>query len=137
VSHDCIAGQTSALRRDRSLAHLGSQVRTRKGARRKALIEVLLGLIWPGNQVTCVNLMCRELSFRKPSCLIGTNLAYFLELARHDPPGPAARQLKVEYRTLIRGISDLEKSLSVRLFARSRDGFVLRTGTGSSHCRAY
>ena len=38
---------------------------------------------------------------------------------------PAARRLKVDHTTVSRRITELEKSLSVKLFDRKPDGFVL------------
>ena len=42
-----------------------------------------------------------------------------------EPAGPAARRLKVDHTTVSRRIAELEKSLSVKLFDRKPDGFVL------------
>ena len=53
------------------------------------------------------------------------DLVYFLELARQGRLMPAARRLKVDHTTVSRRISELEKSLSVKLFDRRPDGFVL------------
>jgi len=53
------------------------------------------------------------------------DLIFFLELARRGRLMPAARSLKVDYTTVSRRISELEKDLSVTLFNRSQDGFVL------------
>jgi DNA-binding transcriptional LysR family regulator len=53
------------------------------------------------------------------------DLVYFLELARQSRLAPAARRLKVDHTTVSRRIAELEKSLSVKLFDRKPDGFVL------------
>jgi len=53
------------------------------------------------------------------------DLVYFLELARQSRLTPAARRLKVDHTTVSRRIAELEKSLSVKLFDRKPDGFVL------------
>jgi DNA-binding transcriptional LysR family regulator len=53
------------------------------------------------------------------------DLVFFLELARQARLMPAARRLKVDHTTVSRRISELEKDLSVRLFERKPDGFVL------------
>jgi DNA-binding transcriptional LysR family regulator len=53
------------------------------------------------------------------------DLVYFLELARQSRLMPAARRLKVDHTTVSRRIAELEKSLSVKLFDRKPDGFVL------------
>lgn len=53
------------------------------------------------------------------------DLVYFLELARHSRLAPAARRLKVDHTTVGRRIAELEKCLSVKLFDRKPDGFVL------------
>jgi DNA-binding transcriptional LysR family regulator len=53
------------------------------------------------------------------------DLVFFLELARHGRLMPAARRLKVDYTTVSRRISELEKDLSLTLFERKPDGFVL------------
>jgi DNA-binding transcriptional LysR family regulator len=53
------------------------------------------------------------------------DLVFFLELARHGRLMPAARRLKVDYTTVSRRISELEKDLAVTLFERKPDGFVL------------
>jgi len=53
------------------------------------------------------------------------DLIYFLELARQARLMTAARRLKVDHTTVSRRISELEKDLSVKLFDRKPDGFVL------------
>lgn len=53
------------------------------------------------------------------------DLVFFLELARQGRLMPAARRLKVDYTTVSRRISELEKDLAVTLFERRSDGFVL------------
>ncbi|GLK75360.1 transcriptional regulator [Methylopila jiangsuensis] len=53
------------------------------------------------------------------------DLVYFLELARRGRLMPAARRLKVDHTTVSRRIFELEKSLSVKLFDRKPDGFLL------------
>lgn len=53
------------------------------------------------------------------------DLVYFLELARQARLMTAARRLKVDHTTVSRRISELEKDLSVKLFDRKPDGFVL------------
>lgn len=53
------------------------------------------------------------------------DLVFFLELARQGRLMPAARRLKVDYTTVSRRISELEKDLAVSLFERKPDGFVL------------
>lgn len=53
------------------------------------------------------------------------DLVFFLELARQSRLGPAARRLKVDHTTVSRRISELEKDLSIKLFDRKPDGFVL------------
>ena len=53
------------------------------------------------------------------------DLTYFLELARQSRLMPAARRLKVDHTTVSRRIAELEKDLSVKLFDRKPDGFVL------------
>lgn len=53
------------------------------------------------------------------------DLIYFLELARQGRLMPAARRLKVDHTTVSRRISELEKDLSLKLFDRKPDGFVL------------
>lgn len=52
-------------------------------------------------------------------------IIYFLELARQSRLMPAARRLKVDHTTVSRRIAELEKDLSVKLFDRKPDGFVL------------
>jgi DNA-binding transcriptional LysR family regulator len=54
-----------------------------------------------------------------------TCLPSFLELARQGRLGPAAKRLKVDHSTVGRRVAELEKSLAVKLFDRSTDGFVL------------
>jgi DNA-binding transcriptional LysR family regulator len=53
------------------------------------------------------------------------DLTYFLELARQSRLMPAARRLKVDHTTVSRRIAELEKDLSIKLFERKPDGFVL------------
>ncbi|TCT05522.1 LysR family transcriptional regulator [Aquabacter spiritensis] len=53
------------------------------------------------------------------------DLIFFLELARQGRLLPAARRLKVDHTTVSRRISELEKDLSLKLFDRKPDGFVL------------
>ncbi|MEP9367398.1 LysR family transcriptional regulator [Xanthobacter sp. VNH20] len=53
------------------------------------------------------------------------DLIYFLELARQSRLMPAARRLKVDHTTVSRRIAELEKDLSVKLFDRKPDGFIL------------
>jgi DNA-binding transcriptional LysR family regulator len=53
------------------------------------------------------------------------DLVFFLELARQGRLAPVARRLKVDHTTVSRRIAELEKDLSVKLFDRNRDGFVL------------
>jgi DNA-binding transcriptional LysR family regulator len=53
------------------------------------------------------------------------DLPFFLELARQGRLGPAGRRLKVDHSTVGRRVAELEKSLNVKLFDRSSDGFVL------------
>jgi DNA-binding transcriptional LysR family regulator len=53
------------------------------------------------------------------------DLVFFLELARHSRLAPAARRLRVDHTTVSRRIAELEKDLSVKLFDRKPDGFVL------------
>ena len=53
------------------------------------------------------------------------DLTFFLELARQTRLAPAARRLRVDHTTVSRRISELEKDLSVKLFDRKPDGFVL------------
>ena len=53
------------------------------------------------------------------------DLVFFLELARQTRLAPAARRLKVDHTTVSRRIAELEKDLSIKLFDRKPDGFVL------------
>ena len=53
------------------------------------------------------------------------DLVFFLELSRQGRLMPAAKRLKVDYTTVSRRISELEKDLAVTLFERKPDGFVL------------
>jgi DNA-binding transcriptional LysR family regulator len=53
------------------------------------------------------------------------DLVFFLELARQSRLSPAARRLRVDHTTVSRRIAELEKDLSVKLFDRKPDGFVL------------
>lgn len=53
------------------------------------------------------------------------DLVFFLELARQSRLAPAARRLRVDHTTVSRRIAELEKSLSVKLFDRKPDGFVM------------
>lgn len=53
------------------------------------------------------------------------DLVFFLELSRRGRLMPAARRLSVDYTTVSRRISELEKALSISLFERRQDGFVL------------
>lgn len=53
------------------------------------------------------------------------DLIFFLELARQSRLAPAARRLRVDHTTVSRRIAELEKDLSVKLFDRNRDGFIL------------
>lgn len=58
------------------------------------------------------------------------DLTYFLELARQGRLGSAAKRLHVDHSTVGRRIAELEKALNIKLFDRTRDGFVL---TESGH----
>jgi DNA-binding transcriptional LysR family regulator len=53
------------------------------------------------------------------------DLIFFLELARQSRLAPTARRLRVDHTTVSRRIAELEKDLSVKLFDRKPDGFVL------------
>jgi len=53
------------------------------------------------------------------------DLTFFLELARQTRLAPAARRLRVDHTTVSRRIAELEKDLSIKLFDRKPDGFVL------------
>jgi DNA-binding transcriptional LysR family regulator len=53
------------------------------------------------------------------------DLVFFLELARQCRLAPAARRLRVDHTTVSRRIAELEKDLSIKLFDRKPDGFVL------------
>lgn len=53
------------------------------------------------------------------------DLIFFLELARQSRLAPTARRLRVDHTTVSRRIAELEKDLTVKLFDRNRDGFVL------------
>lgn len=53
------------------------------------------------------------------------DLTFFLELARQNRLAPAARRLRVDHTTVSRRIAELEKDLSIKLFDRKPDGFVL------------
>ena len=53
------------------------------------------------------------------------DLVFFLELARQSRLMPAARRLRVDHTTVSRRIAELEKDLSIKLFDRRPDGFVL------------
>ena len=53
------------------------------------------------------------------------DLVFFLELARQNRLAPTARRLRVDHTTVSRRIAELEKDLSVKLFDRKKDGFVL------------
>jgi DNA-binding transcriptional LysR family regulator len=53
------------------------------------------------------------------------DLVFFLELARRGRLTPAARRLHVDYTTVSRRVSELEKDLAVSLFERRQDGFVM------------
>ncbi|HRF08547.1 MAG TPA: LysR family transcriptional regulator, partial [Xanthobacteraceae bacterium] len=53
------------------------------------------------------------------------DLVFFLELARQSRLAPAAKRLKVDHTTVSRRVAELEKDLSVKLFNRKPDGFVL------------
>ena len=53
------------------------------------------------------------------------DLIIFLELARRGRLMPAARHLRVDYTTVSRRVSELEKYVSVALFERKPSGFVL------------
>jgi DNA-binding transcriptional LysR family regulator len=70
------------------------------------------------------NTACFRLSVRS-RVFDWNDLIYFLELARQSRLAPAARRLKVDHTTVSRRIAELEKSLSVKLFDRKPDGFVL------------
>jgi DNA-binding transcriptional LysR family regulator len=50
---------------------------------------------------------------------------YFLELARAKTLARAARRLRVDYTTVGRRVSALERELGAKLFERTPDGFVL------------
>ena len=65
--------------------------------------------------------------FNRNSRTVALTLAgeTFLELARQGRLAPVARRLKVDHTTVSRRIAELEKDLSVKLFDRNRDGFVL------------
>ena len=56
---------------------------------------------------------------------------FFLELARTKTLAAAARKLRVDYTTVGRRISALERDLGSKLFERTPDGFVL-TDAGQS-----
>lgn len=53
------------------------------------------------------------------------DLVFFLELARQSRLAPTARRLRVDHTTVSRRIAELEKDLSIKLFDRKPDGFVL------------
>ena len=53
------------------------------------------------------------------------NLPFFLELARQGRLAPAAKRLHVDHSTVGRRVAELEKSLNVKLFDRSANGFLL------------
>jgi DNA-binding transcriptional LysR family regulator len=53
------------------------------------------------------------------------DLVFFLELARQNRLALAARRLRVDHTTVSRRIAELEKDISVKLFDRKTDGFVL------------
>jgi DNA-binding transcriptional LysR family regulator len=53
------------------------------------------------------------------------DLIFFLELARQSRLAPVARRLRVDHTTVSRRIAELEKDLSIKLFDRKSDGFVL------------
>jgi DNA-binding transcriptional LysR family regulator len=59
------------------------------------------------------------------------DLIFFLELARQSRLAPAARRLRVDHTTVSRRIAELEKDLSIKLFNRKPDGFVLTAGPSS------
>ena len=56
---------------------------------------------------------------------------FFLELARAKTLARAARRLRVDYTTVGRRVSALERELGAKLFERTPDGFVL-TDAGES-----
>ena len=53
------------------------------------------------------------------------DLVYFLELARHRNLAAAGKRLNVDNTTVGRRVRELEASLNVKLFARTRSGFIL------------
>lgn len=53
------------------------------------------------------------------------DLVFFLTLARQGRLMAAARRLQVDYTTVSRRVSELEKDLAVTLFERKSDGFIL------------
>jgi DNA-binding transcriptional LysR family regulator len=53
------------------------------------------------------------------------DLRFFLELSRSGTLAAAARKLRVDYTTVGRRLSALEKELGAKLFERTPDGFVL------------
>lgn len=68
----------------------------------------------------------RRCSFIEVVDLFNWNdLVFFLELARQSRLAPAARRLRVDHTTVSRRIAELERDLSVKLFDRKPDGFVL------------
>ena len=54
-----------------------------------------------------------------------STLPFFLELARQGRLAPAARRLRVDHTTVSRRVAELEKSLDLKLFDRTADGFAL------------
>lgn len=69
---------------------------------------------------------CDAVTRGKVSILFNWNdLVFFLELARSSRLAPAARRLRVDHTTVSRRIAELEKDLSVKLFDRKPDGFVM------------
>lgn len=52
-------------------------------------------------------------------------LPFFLELARQGRLAPAARRLRVDHTTVSRRVAELEKSLDLKLFDRTAEGFAL------------
>ncbi|RVT98918.1 LysR family transcriptional regulator [Rhodovarius crocodyli] len=60
-----------------------------------------------------------------PRQLDWSTLPFFLELARQGRLAPAARRLRVDHTTVSRRVAELEKSLDLKLFDRSAEGFSL------------
>lgn len=60
-----------------------------------------------------------------PRLLDWSTLPFFLELARQGRLAPAARRLRVDHTTVSRRVAELEKSLDLKLFDRTAEGFAL------------